>query len=70
MTKTVIYTQEYPVPMLRDRLQRWRAEQRFLELRGRIVDAIESHSDNDRVRVRVDTPQNRALFQWLMAEGN
>lgn len=67
--ETVIYTQVYPVSVLRARLRRWIAEQRFLEFRGRIVDAIEGHSENDKVRVRVQTARDRALFHALMGEG-
>jgi hypothetical protein len=60
------YSKNYAVPVLREALRAWQKQDRFYEFRGRIVDAIEGHSEGDHVRCRFDNDRQVKLFEAAM----
>lgn len=59
----VYYTKGYRVSFLRELLQEWIRRDSFYEFRGRIVDAIQGHNENDMVSPRLDDERQVKLFE-------
>lgn len=63
----IFYTKPYLVSYLRSLLGEWITRDVYDEFRGRIVDAIQGHSEADRVSVRLNSDQQIHDFESLAA---